>query len=69
MVQDIFPVRVVIACACVLMNTYMLWVGGWMGAFCSAFGAATQPQPLAVTDPLVLVATDNLLMPGSAVLL
>lgn len=54
---------------CMCAHEYIHAVGGWMGAFCSAFGAATQPQPLADTDPLVLVAIDNLLMQGSAVLL
>lgn len=48
----------------------MYGVWGWMGAFCPASGAAPQPQPLAVIDPLgLLVARDNLPMPGSAVLI
>lgn len=47
----------------------MPWVGRGAHSVHTAFGAATEPQPLAVIDPLVLVATDNLPMPGAAVLL
>lgn len=52
------------------VHEYMHSVWGWMGAFCSASDAATQPQPLSVIDLLgLLVATDNLPMPDSAVLI
>lgn len=55
---------------CMYVHEYMHGVWGWMGAFCSASGAATQPQPLSVIDLLgLLVATDNLPMPDSAVLI
>lgn len=55
---------------CMCAHEYMHGVCGWMAALCSASGAATQPQPLSFIDLLgLLVATDNLPMPSSAVLI